>query len=270
MFRIFSSVLAISLFLASARTPASPIAYTVFDNGNFGTVDLGSGAFTNRGSLSQILGGLASLNGNLYAISLSSPPKLLKVNPDTQQLLVVGTLTPQTLALGSTTTSLYTLSGTFGSNIVLNQINPNSAAIVSSINVGIPLDSFSWGISTNSAVVYIANGVNVYKTNPGTGITTFVTSTAGANLGAMTLGGTTLYGADANTQNIDSIDTTTGAFSVGPAVTGSGIGLINGLAPVAVALPAGSSSDAPIPIWAVALLGVGLVGVASRRLHVAS
>jgi hypothetical protein len=105
-------------------------------------------------------------------------------------------------------------------------------------------------MSDNSGTLYDAAGPDLYTLNTTTGAATLVGPIGGsgpsAYLGALITEGSTLYaGQDDPSAFVDTVDTTTGEASVGPALTGVS-GKFWGLAQIPVAQ---ASAPDSLPRW---------------------
>lgn len=99
-----SRITAIYLILVAASASAvkaDNIAFMSTNTGVFGTIDLNTGAFTQLGSSAVALGGIAVVNGTLYASSYNTTGSgtLYTVNPANGSLTIVGTSSIITPAL---------------------------------------------------------------------------------------------------------------------------------------------------------------------------
>src|SRR3974377_1578459 len=99
-----AAVFALVTILALVSAKADPIAYTGAAGGNFGTLDLTTGAFTLLGSSGQTIAGMAGAHGTLYGTSYAQPiGTLYSINRTNGSLTVVGTSSVSYDLFGSTT-----------------------------------------------------------------------------------------------------------------------------------------------------------------------
>jgi len=226
------TLLVICLIMAAstAALKADDIAFMSTNTGVFGTIDLNTGAFTQLGSSPVPLGGMAVVNGTLYASSYNTPGSgtLYTVNPTNGSLTVVGTSSINYAGLGSTTSGLYAL-GVDGN---LYSINPNSGAAAKIGPTGFVFGDGDWaGLSNNANTLYFSNGAKLFTLNTTTGATTLVGSTGGPQMGALLMESGILYGGEESPSfAVATINPTTGAATTGPGVTGA-IGEFYALAP---------------------------------------
>src|SRR5215470_2701283 len=85
---------------------ATPLAYLTFQNGQFGTVDLGTGAFTLISTGTQ-LDGLGTIGNTLYG--QSSTGTLFQIDPLTGTRTTIGTAAHSFNVLGSTLNGLFAI-----------------------------------------------------------------------------------------------------------------------------------------------------------------
>lgn len=191
----------LALVLSMASASASPIVYAVSTNyntftGQFGTVDLGTGAFNQIGpSIFDPLDGLvAGPNGSLLSLSVSG--NLDSVNPATGAVSVIGAT-----GLGGLAGFLGELNGTVYATDLSNNlytVNPTTGATTLIGPTGMPpcpsltdpADVIDEALFTAGGNLYATfDGVNLttsavvdspelYRINPATGVATPVGPTA--------------------------------------------------------------------------------------------
>ncbi|MGB7762208.1 MAG: PEP-CTERM sorting domain-containing protein [Bryobacteraceae bacterium] len=249
--------------LSIGNLKADLIGYTSLSDGSFGTVDLNTGAFSSLGNTDGVaFPGLGALNGTLYGTLYETfTGNLYRINPSNGTLTTVGDGATDYECFGSTTSGLYALGYGGGAYGTLYSINPANGAATSigptGLTVGAGPTAGDWfGLSTGSSTLYFSNLGNLYTINTSTGAATEVGS-IGTQVAAMVWEGGVLYGA-AGTQ-IDTLNTTTGAATAGPNLSGTSGQSIFGLAPD----PLPSSPTAPEPgttaLFAVGAAALGLV-----------
>jgi hypothetical protein len=156
---------------------ASVIAYMATGSENFGTVDLTTGAYTHIGSMGHRLAGLGVSGSNIYG-GVFGGNTLYQVNTGTGALTPVGTTTISYDAFGSTLTSMYAIDTSF------NLYSVSTAGATMLIGpTGVSLGSL-WGMSDNSATLYLSNGTNLYTVNTASGHATLVGGLTGAKRSA--------------------------------------------------------------------------------------
>ncbi len=204
------------LLCASVR--ADNIAYMGTVSGQFGTIDLNTGAFTSLGNSGVTLAGMAVDNATLYGSSYhTAAGDLYTVNPANGAVTIVGTSGIDYDDFGSTTNGLYAI----GTNADLYSINASTGAATLIGATGLSFGSWR-SLSTNSSTLYFANGTDLYTISTTTGAATLVGSLGSEEEGALLLEGGVLYGGDDSPGGtVDTINTTTGAATVGPSVTGT-------------------------------------------------
>ena len=242
-------LLTLAMSMAALTARADVLSYAAIDGGDFGTLDLTTGVYTQMSVFPSTLAGLAAVNGALYGAplqsvgqTLSNGGSLYKINPTNGAYTTVGTSSVAYYDFGSTLTGLYTLD----SNGNLYSINTANGAIIKDIgNVG--LGTLGYGaLSDNSGTLYLINApsssVNVsdlYSVNTATGALTLISSSVTGNefTSLLTTNGT-LYGVDGDhSSTIYTLNPTTGAEGPGLAVQGESGAGVYGLAPNPVPLP---------------------------------
>jgi hypothetical protein len=251
--------IAFSVISASALE-ADSIAYAGSNTGAFGTFDLNTGAFTSLGNSGQTLSGMAVAGGSLFAASYhTTNATLFSVNPANGALTSIGSASGVNIDdFGSTTAGLYAVS--FGATQNLYSINPSSGAATLIGPTGLGYGSWR-GLSTNSGTLYFADGANLYTLNTTTGAATLVGAFGGsAEMGVLLTEGGVLYGGDDTHDTIDTINTSTGAATVGPS---SGLpGSFYGLAPNPIPTP----NTTPEPgTWGLLAGGIAVMVLLRRR-----
>lgn len=168
---------------------ADAYAYLSTVSGNFGTLDLSTGAFTLLGNSGQELDGLADFNGVLYGASFASDYKststnLYTINPSNGSLSAYSTVAGDLVDFGSTTNSVYGID----TNGNLLQFKGGSSEQIIGTPGGLAslFDSATTaGLSTNGTALYLAVNSNLYTVSTTTGVATLVGSTGGAEPYAM-------------------------------------------------------------------------------------
>jgi len=112
------------LVLTASEVKADDTAYFITTGGQFGTIDLNTGANTLLGtSANSPLAGLGEIGGTLYT-AVFSGGTLYTVNPKSGALNAVGNSSIIYWAMGSTTTGLYAAGWPAGTNIQANSAVP--------------------------------------------------------------------------------------------------------------------------------------------------
>ena len=253
------------LILSGGVLKADNTAYANLDGGDFGTIDLSTGAFTLLGNSGVTLSGMAVYNGVLYGDSLAGTGTLYTINPANGSLTTVGSSGKSYVDFGDTTSGLFAEG--FDGNLYAINSATGAATLVGATNP--PYAGGFSSISLNSSTLYYTQGAdnNFYTLNTSTGAATLVGSLGGSlGTGAMIFEDGILYAAeDSPASSIDTINPATGSATIGPAVTGAR-SVVFGLAPN----PVPSPSEAPEPSsMLLLLLGsvlLGLGGTVKRRL----
>lgn len=251
-------IAAVALPFLSLSANASPTVYMqTAPGGPFGTINLGTGAFTAIGTPTVGLSGLGEYGGTVYAGSyLGDTATLYTVDTSTGAVTPVGA--PTTLPggmdlFGSTLSGLYGISYT---NADLYSFNPTTGAATLIGPTGAPVTGTT-GLSDNSGALYYSSGYDVYSVNTTTGAATELGAMGGGiELGALIqIGGVEYAGEDSPAVTVDTLNITDGAATVGSAVTGTG-STFWGLAVIPQSTP-----DA-MPMW---ILGPVLAALAAVR-----
>jgi PEP-CTERM motif-containing protein len=249
-----AGVVAAAMCLLGAWTTASAddYAYATEDGGNFGTIDLNTGVYSNLGSSGQDLAGLALENGTLFGSSYEAGTgSLYSVNRANGTLTLVGTSSVDYYDFGSTTTGLYSID-TSGN---LYSINATTGAATLIGATGLAHSGWN-NLSSNASSLYFANGTNFYTINTSTGAATLIGGTGGQQLGALTAVGGTLFGGENSPSlAVATVNVLTGFTTTGAGVTGTGAAAFFG---IAAAVPEPSTS-------LLMLAGLGVVALGARR-----
>jgi hypothetical protein len=251
------------LLILSGGVLKADIAYANLNGGDFGTVNLSTGAFTLLGNSGVTLSGMAVFNGVLYGDSLGGTGTLYTIDPLNGSLTTVGSSGKSYVDFGDTA------SGLFAEGFDGNLYSINSATGAATL-VGPTSPPYAGGfssISLNSSTLYYTQGADndFYTLNTSTGAATLVGSLGDSlEMGAMIFEDGTLYAAeDSPASNIDTINPLTGSATIGPAVTGAP-NVIFGLAPNPVPSAVPEPSSVPLLLVGSVLLGLG--GTVKRRL----
>ena len=226
----------LALIVCTGSLRADNTAYATTESGDFGTIDLNTGAFTLLGNSGLTLSGLGVSGGNLYGVTYTSAAgTLFQINPANGALTTIGSSGVDYYDFGSTLTGLYALTEVSG-NTDLYSINPTTGAATLIGATGVAAVGIS-NLSSNSSTLYFASGASLYTINTTTGVGTLVGTMGDVEMGALVTETGTLYGGQdfpGPPFAVDTINTTTGAATTGPTVTGLPSGdYFFGLAPAA-------------------------------------
>jgi hypothetical protein len=249
--------------LLGTSAKADPMAFMGTVNGSFGTIDLDTGAFTLLGNSGVTLAGMAVENATLYGSSYhTSTGVLYTINPANGSVSVVGTSTLDIDDFGSTTTGLYAL----GTNGNLYSINPTTGAptLIGATGFGTSVPFGSWrSLSTNSSMLYFANGTTLYTINTTTAVVSRIGPTGGPEEGALLFEDGNLYGGENEPgYAVDTLNVSTGTATVGSSVSGIDNSFF-ALAPSP--LPVSPPPAVPEPSSLLLMLGAGLLGLSAGR-----
>ena len=215
---------------------AAPIVYAVSDSQQFGTFDLGTGAFSQIGSTPDLLYGIVYTSAGLQG--LTADGRLVNINSSNGALTTVGNtgLGVSTNVITGLNNNLYTLA----TNGNLYTINASTGAPTLVGSTGLPTidpNNDDWNASLtsiNGSLYYtIQNlstnfGPSLYRINPGTGAAQLVGSTQG-DLNAAVFAGGVYYAT--SSASVFSINAGTGAATTLSPI-GAGVTPLYGLASV--------------------------------------
>jgi len=266
MKKISTGLVMLGLLTAALAAHADTFAYATIDYGEFGTLDLSSGAYTNSFSLPNTLAGLGVENGQLYGALLNGD-SLYAINPTTKTYTTTAIAGIDFYDFGSTLSSLYAINGSGE----LYSVNPQNDTVKAIGNVGLSgFGSDYNNLSVNSSTLYLVNqngSTNVstlYSVNLTTAaLTTIGTLTNQQYTSLLTTGGT-FY---AVSQNINTYNLGTHTETAGQSITNTSGDGAYGLAPdpiPAVPLPPSVVlllSAVPLLIFAVRRRPRGDMGV---------
>jgi hypothetical protein len=232
-------LLCVSSFLAIApMAGADEFAYEVDSTGQFGFIDLGTGVFTQLGSLSVTLCGLAVHKGRLYGYGpCATSGTLYEVNPTNGALKIIGTAPFNYRGLGSTTKGLYG----FDPNMNLYSISPTTGSTTFIGATGLKNPS-GFGVSDGLDTLYITptppNDENtpLYSVDTTNGTAIYIGLTGVYGIGALAVQDGKLYAGVFSPTTVYTLDTSTGAATFVADVTGT-TSYFYGLAPSAQVAP---------------------------------
>jgi hypothetical protein len=257
----FLAAAVVTALACAASAQSATLAYDATRGGDFGVVDLGTGAFTLRGNSGVQLSGLAvGGDGALYSGHYGGS-EFYRVNPLNGSLTKLGDSGIAFEDIGSTLSGVYAL----GVDEYLYSINIGNGAATKIGFAGFTPTVL--GMSTGSADLYVAwrhptAGALLYRVNT-TNASTPLVGFTGVTFGALVTTGGVLYGGATPGNAIYTVDPSTGVSTFKANVTGTTRDFW-GLAPV-------TAEAVPEPAtWAMMLVGFSGLGAAMRRRRVCS
>jgi len=212
-FKQCAAVAAVGLLVSASAAIASPLAYAAFFKGDFGIIDLSSGAVSVCGNSGTSLNGLAtdpSGSGTIFALaSVGSTYELVTVNTPSGTLSNIGStgLTGSLEGFGSTTTGVYAFFAT--GNVY--QIDTTSASATLVGKLGFKPSKSNFQASNANDNLYIASGKTLYQVNTTNGTGTMI-GPESAVIGALTYVNATMYGGtDRGSNKLYTVNLTNGA-----------------------------------------------------------
>jgi hypothetical protein len=208
-----------TLFLVLAASPmrANDSAYFITTGGQFGTIDLNTGATTLLGTSSNsALAGLGEVGGTLYTAG-STGGTLYTVNPKSGALNAVGPSSIIYWALGSTTTGLYAAGWPAGTNIQsppplsFYSIDPRTGGATLIGPFGLSPGFYAWCFSNGSPTLYFADYENLYSIDTNSGNATVIGGTSGLIISGLSFVNGKLYAASNSPNVVVTLDPTSGA-----------------------------------------------------------
>jgi hypothetical protein len=260
------------LLLGSAIPASATSAYMITTEDSitsadeFGTINLSTGAFTLLGNTDvggnpadpETLSGLGEVGSVLYG---EAGGTLYSINTANGDLTAIGTGTQEFYEFGSTLTGLY---GVSSSNGDLYSVSTTDGSMTQ-VGTGPGFGGGSASLSTGSSTLYFTvfnGGYNLYTVNTTTGAATEIGSAGspGIPTGALLWDASTstLFTGKTKpgTDFVDTLNTTTGVATQGPALTGTGSGdEFGGFAPI-IPEPA---------TWSLLAMGLALMAGMKQR-----
>jgi len=165
------------LFTTLPAASAATTTYVMRQSGDFGTLNLSTGAFTKLGNSGQTPAGMGELGSNLY-IGGDENGTLYQVNLSDGALTVVGNASVIYRAFGATTSSLYAVDVANGN---LYSVNAATGAATLIGPTGLNLSTSDTAMSANAGVLYFAadtgSGSILYLIDTATGAATTIGNT---------------------------------------------------------------------------------------------
>jgi uncharacterized repeat protein (TIGR03803 family) len=189
----WTPLLALALFLAIPPSAnAASTIYAITNAGDFGTLNLSTGAFAKLGASGVEPAGLAELGSNLY-ISNVRGHTLSQVSLTNGSLTTVGNGSIVYNCLGATTSVLYAI----GTDANLYSINAANGASIAIGSTGLTLNGCA--MSADASVLYAAvdngSGSVLYSVNLSTGVTSPIGNTGLSLISSMIYQNNLLYAA---------------------------------------------------------------------------
>jgi hypothetical protein len=217
-----------SLLALASPAAAEPFAYATVDDGDFGVLDLGSGAYVHCGYTGTTLFGLAvGPGGALYAMDTGF---FYRVNPRTGALTHIAPAGNYRVALGSAAHTIYTVDSIAN----LYTVDPETGAQTLA-GKGAPADVFIGVLSTGAQTLYETTTAGLYDYIPKQGVAHRKNRETSVSWGELALVDGALYGVGfpgpgETTQYVYSISTLDGTVTVF-ATLSSAVFRITGIAP---------------------------------------
>jgi hypothetical protein len=245
---------------------ADDFAYVTTGTQGFGNVDLDTGAFTQSGVSGAYLYGLGEYAGTLYGVSSAisggaATNTLYSIDPANGALTAVAPTSVGLWLFGSTSSGLFGLGANYTD---LYSINPTNGVATLIGPTGISTRTTS-GLSVGANGLYLMisspASSSLYSLNTSTGAGTLVgSSSPGVCLKSMTFEDGTLYDASGYCvagSEIFTVNPTNGSANFIADV--SGLGDLNGMAPVFAAPNSGTPEPATM-----SLVGLGFIAMFLR------
>jgi hypothetical protein len=239
--------------VSSASLAADALAYESVTNGDFGIINLTTGAFTFRGNagIGQLAGLGTGPTGTVYAVATHGH-QLYAIDTATGAATSVGgTVAVDYLGFGSTSTGLYG----YGFDRNLYAVNAATGTPTLIGPTGVPTSGY-FGFSAGSATLYEVHDGDLYSLDTATGASTLIGHSGTGRFGAAVTVGGVLYAGSEIPLAVYTLDTSTGAGVAGAGVTGTSQ-IFYGLAPLTAAVPEPAA-------WTLMIVGFGGLGAALR------
>ena len=188
MKRLNRSVAVLAFLGLSGCAFADNMAWVADGGGNFGTVDLNSGAFSQTSSFGFTPSGLGEIGSTVYT-SAAGGTTLYSVDTSNGALHSVGTSNISLMVFGSTNTGLYTIDSVGG----LWNVNPATGQSTLIGSTLLPVGSNSIGMSTGSDVLYVSLASSIYTINTTTGQASYIGNSGATDFGALVSSRGSLY-----------------------------------------------------------------------------
>jgi hypothetical protein len=266
MRKLFATLSTLVIALIASSAAAGPVAFANTSSGQFGTIDLGSGAFTSVGFTPTVLSGVATTSSVVYGVDAFG--NLVTINPSNAAVNVVGNTGINVVVFaGLTNGALYGLD--YSNNLYSINSTTGAATFVGATGLAaIPNDAgWSNGLAGDASTLYLSyeygasishSGLaeTLFRINPSNGSTsaigrTFTTTTTGLGFVDGRLWGPGQIG---STLNVFDFNSGTGVGSFVAPLSGVN-GLVYGVA-------------APVPEpMTMTLIGTGLLFGLRRRMR---
>jgi hypothetical protein len=215
---------ALAMVIFAGALNADIIVDAGITSGQYGTMDLTTGVFTPINTSVPLFAGMATVNNIQYGADFEATPSsnLYSIDPSTGTPTTIGSQTSiQYYDFGGTLSGLFAFNNAnFLDPFTLYSVDPTTGA-VTAVGLTTVVSTGQSAFSSNSNTLYLANNDTLYTLNTSTGAaTTIGTFSDSAQFDALIVEGGTLYGYDFTNQTIDTINTSTAAVTLGPAVSG--------------------------------------------------
>ena len=189
---VWIPLLCLVLFLAiQPGASAATAVYVMTESGDFGTLNLSTGAFSKLGNSGVTPAGMGELGSNLY---IGSGKTLYQVNPSSGALTDIGNASITYRGFGATTSSLYAFSE---STYNLYSINAATGAATLIGPTGLNVAGAAVAMSANAGALYAAvdsgGGSILYSVSISTGAAATIGNTGLTQVGSMVYRNGLLY-----------------------------------------------------------------------------
>ncbi len=241
--RIYSTI--VLLIVSCGLSFGDDMAYT-FAGLKFGTLNLTTGIFSPVGNFSSTIVGLGVANGKLFGAGPGG--RLYQIDVTNGSLTFVGATSAGYQLFGSTLTGLYSYYSDY-----LYSVDPVTGSTTKIGNGLLPSCGTNSQLSTNDSTLYLNCSGKLYTINvaDGTARVIGLNNAGGAQIQALSSINGVLYGIkDATPPAVVTLNTSTGALTPGPTISGGLPGSnYYGLAPLVHAQAPTINANGVVPLY---------------------